>query len=91
MKGRLYFRKDALSMIYCLICISSCNIWSAVVMMRVAADNGTHILPVDSEHNAVFQCLDRDGTAAVERIILTASGGPFLRKSREEMRIASPE
>ena len=61
------------------------------VMMRAADERGTPILPVDSEHNAVFQCLDRNGTAAVERIILTASGGPFLRRSLEEMRTASPE
>ena len=61
------------------------------VMMRAAADHGTQILPVDSEHNAVFQCLNHSGIAAVERIILTASGGPFLRRSIEEMRTATPE
>jgi len=61
------------------------------VMMRAAEDHGAQILPVDSEHNAIFQCLDRDDIAAVERIILTASGGPFLRKSREEMREATPK
>jgi 1-deoxy-D-xylulose-5-phosphate reductoisomerase len=61
------------------------------VMMRAAADHDTQILPVDSEHNAVFQCLNHSGIAAVERIILTASGGPFLRRSIEEMRRATPE
>ena len=61
------------------------------VMMRAAADHGTQILPVDSEHNAVFQCLNHSGIAAVERIILTASGGPFLRRSTDEMRSATPE
>jgi 1-deoxy-D-xylulose-5-phosphate reductoisomerase len=61
------------------------------VMMRAAADHATQILPVDSEHNAVFQCLNQSGIAAVERIILTASGGPFLRKGLDEMRGATPE
>lgn len=61
------------------------------VMMRAADEQGTRILPVDSEHNAIFQCFDRTVAPAVERIILTASGGPFLRKSQEEMRTASPE
>lgn len=61
------------------------------VMMRAAADSGTQILPVDSEHNALFQCFDRSGTAAVERLILTASGGPFRCKSLEQMRVATPE
>jgi 1-deoxy-D-xylulose-5-phosphate reductoisomerase len=61
------------------------------VMMRAAQESGATILPVDSEHNAVFQCLDRAGLEAVARIILTASGGPFLRKSLDEMRLATPE
>ena len=60
------------------------------VMMRAAEESGARILPVDSEHNAVFQCLDRSGRPTVRRIILTASGGPFLRKSLAEMREATP-
>jgi 1-deoxy-D-xylulose-5-phosphate reductoisomerase len=59
--------------------------------MRAAQNHGAQILPVDSEHNAVFQCLNHSGVAAVERIILTASGGPFLRRTTEEMRVATPE
>ena len=60
------------------------------IMTSAAARTGTQILPVDSEHNAIFQCLDRDRPAGVRRIILTASGGPFLRKTTEEMRGMSP-
>jgi 1-deoxy-D-xylulose-5-phosphate reductoisomerase len=50
------------------------------VMTRAARENGGEILPVDSEHNAVHQALRCGGAAEVERIILTASGGPFLRR-----------
>ena len=60
------------------------------IMMQAARDAGARILPVDSEHNAIFQCLDRAGPAAVRRIILTASGGPFLRKTIDEMRAMTP-
>jgi 1-deoxy-D-xylulose-5-phosphate reductoisomerase len=50
------------------------------VMTRAAAENGGEILPVDSEHNAVHQALRCGTHAEVQRIILTASGGPFLRR-----------
>ena len=46
------------------------------VVMRAAREKGLHVLPVDSEHNAIFQCLD-GRVSEVRRIILTASGGPF--------------
>jgi 1-deoxy-D-xylulose-5-phosphate reductoisomerase len=49
------------------------------------------ILPVDSEHNAIFQVFDSDRHAAVERIILTASGGPFRDLSRAAMAVKSPQ
>jgi 1-deoxy-D-xylulose-5-phosphate reductoisomerase len=45
---------------------------------RAAADNGVRLLPVDSEHNAIFQCVDGKPRESVRRIILTASGGPFI-------------
>lgn len=60
------------------------------VMMAAATTHGTTLLPVDSEHNAVFQCLDRTAPRGVRRIILTASGGPFRRKSLDEMRAITP-
>ena len=50
------------------------------VMTRAAAENGGEILPVDSEHNAVHQALRCGDHAEVQRIVLTASGGPFLRR-----------
>src|SRR5229473_3252962 len=50
------------------------------VMTRAAAENGGEILPVDSEHNAVHQALRCGDHAEVRRIVLTASGGPFLRR-----------
>src|SRR5205085_5459950 len=50
------------------------------IVTREARGKGVHLLPVDSEHNAIFQCLD-GRTAEVRRIILTASGGPFREKA----------
>ncbi|MEH6524860.1 MAG: 1-deoxy-D-xylulose-5-phosphate reductoisomerase [Sneathiella sp.] len=52
---------------------------------------GATLLPVDSEHNAIFQVLDFNQIDKVERLILTASGGPFLNLSYEEMRLVSRE
>ena len=57
------------------------------VVMRAARRKGVRLLPVDSEHNAIFQCLDghRGGTDEVSRLILTASGGPFRSLPAEEL------
>jgi 1-deoxy-D-xylulose-5-phosphate reductoisomerase len=52
---------------------------------------GARLLPVDSEHNAIFQVFAGEHKAAIERIMLTASGGPFRRASRAEMAAATPE
>ncbi|MBI1216410.1 MAG: 1-deoxy-D-xylulose-5-phosphate reductoisomerase [Alphaproteobacteria bacterium] len=60
-------------------------------MMEAVEKSGARLLPVDSEHNAVFQVFDNDNRAAIRRIILTASGGPFLRKSRAELDGVTPE
>jgi 1-deoxy-D-xylulose-5-phosphate reductoisomerase len=49
------------------------------VMTRAVHDSGSKLLPVDSEHNAIFQCLEGRQRANLKRIILTASGGPFLK------------
>jgi 1-deoxy-D-xylulose-5-phosphate reductoisomerase len=49
------------------------------VMTRAVRDSGVTLLPVDSEHNAIFQCLEGRQRVNVKRIILTASGGPFLK------------
>jgi 1-deoxy-D-xylulose-5-phosphate reductoisomerase len=60
------------------------------VMMAAARTHGTTLLPVDSEHNAVFQCLDRTAPKGVRRIILTASGGPFRTTPKAAMRAITP-
>ncbi len=56
------------------------------VIVAAAERTGATLLPADSEHNAIYQCFDFDRPEGVRRIILTASGGPFRTKSREEMR-----
>lgn len=61
------------------------------LMLDAVQKAGTTILPIDSEHNAVFQVFDPDNKQAVERIILTASGGPFRNLSLEEMKQVTPE
>src|SRR3989449_6031711 len=60
------------------------------IVMREARDNGVHVLPVDSEHNAIFQCLD-GRSSDVRRIILTASGGPFRKTPRKDFDSITPE
>jgi 1-deoxy-D-xylulose-5-phosphate reductoisomerase len=61
------------------------------LVMQEVARCGATLLPVDSEHNAIWQCFDFDRIDAVEKIILTASGGPFREHSLDEMREATPE
>jgi 1-deoxy-D-xylulose-5-phosphate reductoisomerase len=61
----------------------------ALVMQEVARCGAT-LLPVDSEHNAIWQCFDFARIDAVEKIILTASGGPFRERSIDEMRDVTP-
>ncbi len=62
----------------------------AIVMEEVAAARAT-LVPVDSEHSAIFQVFDFDQRERVEKIILTASGGPFRTLAREQMAHATPE
>jgi len=61
------------------------------VMLRAVRDAGATLLPVDSEHNAIFQSLAGSPRDSLEKIILTASGGPFRLASMEEMAGATPE
>jgi 1-deoxy-D-xylulose-5-phosphate reductoisomerase len=68
----------------CLVCAGS-------LFMRRAASTGATVLPVDSEHNAVFQALGSGHRADVRRAILTASGGPFRTWSKEAIKSATPE
>lgn len=60
------------------------------IIMSEAAKRGVSIIPVDSEHSAVFQCLDGRDKDEVEKIILTASGGPFIKRSAEELVNVTP-
>jgi 1-deoxy-D-xylulose-5-phosphate reductoisomerase len=60
------------------------------IMTSAARESGARLLPVDSEHNAIFQCLDGAQPGSVRRILLTASGGPFRSRSTDEMRAVTP-
>jgi 1-deoxy-D-xylulose-5-phosphate reductoisomerase len=68
----------------CLVCAGD-------IVMAEVERSGATLLPVDSEHNAIFQVFDFDHQESITRIILTASGGPFRTKSRDDMRDVSPE
>lgn len=59
------------------------------LMTRAAKESGAELLPIDSEHNALHQCLRGERHEEVRRIILTASGGPFRTKNKDEMKHAS--
>ena len=61
------------------------------LLLPLAAQSGARIVPVDSEHSAIHQCLRGERLDRVRRVILTASGGPFRRSSREELERAAPE
>lgn len=59
------------------------------IIMPLAKKMGVRILPVDSEHCAIFQCLNGENRNEIHKILLTASGGPFRGKTREELRNVS--
>jgi 1-deoxy-D-xylulose-5-phosphate reductoisomerase len=61
------------------------------IMLRAVYDAGATLLPVDSEHNAIFQSMADGNHGAIETIVLTASGGPFRTLSREQMTRVGPE
>ena len=56
------------------------------IIMPLAKEKGVRILPVDSEHSAIFQCLNGEEKRQIKKILLTASGGPFRGRTREEMK-----
>lgn len=56
------------------------------LVMKAAKDNGVKILPVDSEHSAIFQSLNGENPKEIDKILLTASGGPFRGYTREQMK-----
>jgi 1-deoxy-D-xylulose-5-phosphate reductoisomerase len=61
------------------------------IVMREAHDNDVRVLPVDSEHNAIFQCLEGKSSLDIRRIILTASGGPFRETPQKDFNSIIPE
>lgn len=61
------------------------------LIMAKAAEHNTQVLPIDSEHSAILQCLRGHSREDVRRVILTASGGPFLGMKRGEMKDVTPE
>lgn len=67
----------------CLVCAGS-------LMMAEVAAHGATLLPVDSEHSAIFQVFETNQRHAIDKIVLTASGGPFRQKSLEDMRAMTP-
>jgi 1-deoxy-D-xylulose-5-phosphate reductoisomerase len=77
-------RTVALANKECLVC-------AGAPFMRTAAEVGAKLLPVDSEHNAIFQALGGEPVDSIERMTLTASGGPFRTWSAQAIAAATPE
>lgn len=61
------------------------------IIMPLARERGVKILPVDSEHSAIFQCLKGEHGNKIDKILLTASGGPFRGRKKEELAGVKPE
>ncbi|HAX91071.1 MAG TPA: 1-deoxy-D-xylulose-5-phosphate reductoisomerase [Rhodospirillaceae bacterium] len=61
------------------------------LMMDLVAKHGCKLLPVDSEHNAIYQVFDEEHREGIARLIITASGGPFRAYTREQMAAVTPE
>ncbi len=68
-----------------------CLVCAGEIFMAAVAEAGTELLPVDSEHSAVFQALAGADPSSIERIIITASGGPFRTWTREQLEGATPQ
>jgi len=68
-----------------------CLVSAGEIFVNEVKDHGAELLPVDSEHSAIFQVLDFDQADKIRRIILTASGGPFREFTAEQMATVTPE
>ncbi|MCI0484338.1 MAG: 1-deoxy-D-xylulose-5-phosphate reductoisomerase, partial [candidate division NC10 bacterium] len=66
-------------------------VMAGALLTAEAAARGVKLLPVDSEHSAIFQCLEGGGSAALKRIILTASGGALRQVPRDRLAFVTPE
>ena len=64
---------------------------AGAIVMPLVARHGIRLLPIDSEHSAIFQALQGNHRHALKRILLTASGGPFFRKTPEELAQVTPQ
>jgi 1-deoxy-D-xylulose-5-phosphate reductoisomerase len=63
---------------------------AGTLLLEAVAKHGTKLIPVDSEHSAILQCFEERNRAAIDRVTLTASGGPFREYSLEQMRTITP-
>ncbi len=63
---------------------------AGLLLKQICRDNNTALIPVDSEHSAIFQCLNGENIKTVERIILTGSGGPFLNTKLKDLLNITP-
>ena len=63
---------------------------AGLLLKQICRDNNTALVPVDSEHSAIFQCLNGENIKTVERIILTGSGGPFLNTKLKDLLNITP-
>jgi 1-deoxy-D-xylulose-5-phosphate reductoisomerase len=66
-------------------------VMSGPLFMQAVREGGATLIPVDSEHNAIFQCMGGSRAHGVRRVLLTASGGPFLRAAPDVLRDATPD
>jgi 1-deoxy-D-xylulose-5-phosphate reductoisomerase len=66
-------------------------VMSGALFMQAVKEGGATLIPIDSEHNAIFQCFPNERNAGVSRILLTASGGPFLRKTAAALAHVTPD
>jgi 1-deoxy-D-xylulose-5-phosphate reductoisomerase len=66
-------------------------VMSGPLFMQTVRAGGATLVPVDSEHNAIFQCMGGTSTQGVKRVLLTASGGPFLRVAADTLTAVTPE
>ncbi|QUS54116.1 1-deoxy-D-xylulose-5-phosphate reductoisomerase [Pseudovibrio brasiliensis] len=64
---------------------------AGTIVCGLTEKHGSKLLPMDSEHNAIFQVFEQDDPKAVDKVIVTASGGPFRKSTLDEMRVATPE
>jgi len=66
-------------------------VMSGPLFMQAVREGGATLIPVDSEHNAIFQCMGGSRAGGIRRVLLTASGGPFLRTPGEALRSVTPD